>query len=169
MTSTSSTTMSWAPAARQTPCSTRASLLPQQVNTVLTVPMMRTWCKANDTTLFIAPAHDLYVGHQRPGAAAEVPPTDAPWPAGLRREIKSLDDGKTNDLPISACLAIGAPVVLHKSPQYVTTPTALSVSLSLTHVRVTTAARQATPSSPFGTRHSESSFTSSLLMTPACT
>ncbi|CAN0325428.1 unnamed protein product [Ectocarpus sp. 13 AM-2016] len=118
--------------------------------------MMRTWCKANGTTLFIAPAHDVYVGHQRPGATAEVrtshlpqllacpvfpivpkinlthylrafatfvlaqvPPTDAPWPAGLRREIKSLDDGKTNDLPTSACLAIGAPVVLHKSPQFV--------------------------------------------------
>ncbi|CAN0497974.1 unnamed protein product, partial [Ectocarpus sp. 12 AP-2014] len=90
-----------------------------KVNTVLTVPMMRTWCKANGTTLFIAPAHDVYVGHQRPGAVAEVPPTDAPWPAGLRREIMSLDDGKTNDLPTSACLAIGAPVVLHKSPQFV--------------------------------------------------
>ncbi|CAN0202518.1 unnamed protein product [Ectocarpus fasciculatus] len=86
---------------------------------LFTVPMMRTWCKANGTTLFIAPAHDLHVGHQRPGAAAEVPPTDAPWPAGLRREIKSLDDGKKNDLPTSACLAIGAPVVLHKSPQFV--------------------------------------------------
>ncbi|CBJ33415.1 conserved unknown protein [Ectocarpus siliculosus] len=90
-----------------------------KVNTVLTVPMMRTWCKAKGTTLFIAAAHDVYVGHQRPGATAEVPPTDAPWPAGLRREIKSLDDGKTNDLPTSACLAIGAPVVLHKSPQFV--------------------------------------------------
>ncbi|CAM9571321.1 unnamed protein product [Ectocarpus sp. 4 AP-2014] len=95
-----------------------------KVNTVLTVPMMRTWYKANGTTLFIAPAHDVYVGHQRPGAAAEmrtshVPPTDALWPAGLRREMNSLDDGKTNDLPTSACLAIGAPVVLHKSPQFV--------------------------------------------------
>lgn len=49
----------------------RASLA-LQVNTVLTVPMMRTWCKANGTTLFIAPASGEYIGHQRQGAAAEV-------------------------------------------------------------------------------------------------
>ncbi|CAB1100401.1 unnamed protein product [Ectocarpus sp. CCAP 1310/34] len=75
-----------------------------RVNTVLTVPMMRTWCKANITPLFIAPAMDSFVGDERPG---------------LRDEISSLDDAKTNDLPTLACLAIGAPVVLHKQPQFV--------------------------------------------------
>lgn len=37
----------------------------------------------------------------------------------MQDEINSLDDGKSSDLPRFACLAIGAPVVLHKSPQFV--------------------------------------------------
>ncbi|CAN0287289.1 unnamed protein product, partial [Scytosiphon promiscuus] len=41
------------------------------------------------------------------------------WPSGLKEELKHLDNGKTKDLPRLACLAIGAPVVLHKSPQFV--------------------------------------------------
>ena len=33
--------------------------------------------------------------------------------------VHSLDDAKTNDLPTLDCLAIGAPVALHKKPQFV--------------------------------------------------
>lgn len=46
-------------------------------------------------------------------------PPGAAWPPGLRDEVLYLDDGATNDLPRLACLAIGAPVVLHISPQFV--------------------------------------------------
>ncbi|CAM9627955.1 unnamed protein product [Hapterophycus canaliculatus] len=81
--------------------------------------MMRTWSKANGTPLFIAKAIDVYVGHERPGYAKEVPPPNAPWPSGLKQELENLDNGKTKDLPRLACLTIGARVVLHKSPQFV--------------------------------------------------
>lgn len=40
---------------------------PTQINTILTRPMMRTWCKAHGTPLFIAPAHDVYTSHKLPG------------------------------------------------------------------------------------------------------
>ncbi|CAN0295536.1 unnamed protein product, partial [Pylaiella littoralis] len=52
-------------------------------------------------------------------SASQVPPPGASSPTGLRDEVSSLDDAKTNNLPSLACLAIGAPVVLHKSPQFV--------------------------------------------------
>ncbi|CAB1117516.1 unnamed protein product [Ectocarpus sp. CCAP 1310/34] len=47
------------------------------------------------------------------------PATNAPWPTGLREEINSLDDANTKDLPTLAFLAVGAPVVVHKRPQFV--------------------------------------------------
>ena len=49
----------------------------------------------------------------------EVPAPGAAWPAGLRDEVYSLDNAKTNDFPTLACLAMGAPVVLHKKPHFV--------------------------------------------------
>eukprot|EP00903_Cladosiphon_okamuranus_P008170 g7869.t1 len=49
----------------------------------------------------------------------KTPPANAPWPTGLREEINSLDDAKTKDLPTMAFLAMDAPVVLHKQPQFV--------------------------------------------------
>ncbi|CAB1112810.1 unnamed protein product [Ectocarpus sp. CCAP 1310/34] len=90
-----------------------------KVSTILTAPMMRALCQARGTPLFVARAHDVYVKHQRPGYAEEKPATNAPWPTGLREEINSLDDAKTKDLPTLAFLAVGAPVVVHKKPQFV--------------------------------------------------
>ena len=49
----------------------------------------------------------------------QIPPPGKPWPPGLKDEVNSVDDGKTNNLPRLACLDIGAPVVLHKNPQFV--------------------------------------------------
>ncbi|CAM9906537.1 unnamed protein product, partial [Hapterophycus canaliculatus] len=34
-------------------------------------------------------------------------------------EVNAIDDASANDLPTKACLAVGAPVVLHKTPQFV--------------------------------------------------
>eukprot|EP00752_Nemacystus_decipiens_P017326 g15522.t1 len=90
-----------------------------KVSTILTGPMMRTMCQANGTPLFVARAHDVFIRHQRPGCAQETPPAHAPWPTGLREEVNSLDDAKTKDLPTMAFLAMDAPVVLHKQPQFV--------------------------------------------------
>ncbi|CAN0547007.1 unnamed protein product [Ectocarpus sp. 12 AP-2014] len=53
-------------------CVVSVSTLPMQVNTVLSTTMMRTWCRANGTTLFIAPSSDLYIRDQRQGFRAEV-------------------------------------------------------------------------------------------------
>ena len=52
---------------------------------------------------------------RRPQKPAET----APWPAGLREEINSLDDAKTKDLPTLSFLAVGGAVVIHKQPQFV--------------------------------------------------
>lgn len=48
-----------------------------------------------------------------------MPSPSASWPPGLEREVASLDDAKTKDLPTLACLAIGAPVVVHMKKRYV--------------------------------------------------
>eukprot|EP00903_Cladosiphon_okamuranus_P020010 g18380.t1 len=91
-----------------------------KVSTILMAPMMRTLCQAKGTPLFVAPAHDVYVKLQRPGyAEEEKSAANAPWPTGVREEINSLDDAKTKDLPTVAFLAVGGPVVLHKTPQFV--------------------------------------------------
>ncbi|CAB1108241.1 unnamed protein product [Ectocarpus sp. CCAP 1310/34] len=93
--------------------------LRNKVTTALTMPTMRTWCQSRGTTLFISSATDEFVGDEGGGRPKETPQAGAAWPPCLRNEVNSLDDTKTKDLPRQLCLAVGVPIVVHKSPQHV--------------------------------------------------
>ncbi|CAM9514918.1 unnamed protein product, partial [Laminaria digitata] len=62
------------------------------VSQALTLPIMRTWCEARGTPLFVSTASDVLVGDQRAGQAKQVPDAKAPWPPGLRDGVLLLED-----------------------------------------------------------------------------
>ncbi|CAB1096691.1 unnamed protein product [Ectocarpus sp. CCAP 1310/34] len=53
------------------------------------------------------------------GGPRRTPANCAKWSPALRDEVNAIDNASADDLPTVACLAVGAAVVIHKSPQFV--------------------------------------------------